>query len=268
MVEARARLRAAMSRMHEPWGGVLCLDFANTLEPRGGPPPVTAPPGFTFRDELLTYDDLVAWAVHKGVLREGAGEALIRAAEGRPDQAGTVLARAHAFRDAVYRVFWAIAHGQPPAAADLAALAREHADGAAHAELVASDGGASWGWPEGEASLARPLWPVAWSATSLVTTGDVARVKACPGVPGQPVACAWLFYDETKNRTRRWCSMTDCGGAAKAQRQTERRRGARSRMRSRQDRAPAGENPAERTRGASRSAADRRGEGDALGDLD
>lgn len=76
--------------------------------------------------------------------------------------------------------------------------------------------------------LARPLWPIAWSATELLTTGDPSRVKVCPGVPDAPIACAWLFYDATKNRSRHWCSMEDCGAVTKARRQTGRRRAARA----------------------------------------
>jgi predicted RNA-binding Zn ribbon-like protein len=215
--------------MHEPWGGVLCLDFANTLEPRGGPPPVTVPEGFMFRDELLSYDDLVAWTVHVGALPVNTGEALLATAESHHEQAHEVLKRGHALRDAIYRVFWALAHRQPATADDLEILAQEHADGAAAATLIASADGVCWQWPEDGTHLVRPLWPIAWSATDLVTTGEMARMKVCPGTPGQAVACAWLFYDTTKSRTRRWCSMSDCGGVAKARRQTARRRAARSR---------------------------------------
>jgi predicted RNA-binding Zn ribbon-like protein len=218
-----------MQRMHEPWGGVLCLDFANTLEPRGGPPPVAVPAGFTFRDELLSYDDLVAWAVHVQAVSVDAGEALLAAADASPGRAQDVLRRALTLRDVVYRVFWAIAHRQLPAADDLATLAQEHAVGASAATLVAEEAGVGWCWPEDGENLARPLWHIAWSATDLATNRDLTRVKVCPGTPRQLVACAWLFYDATKSRTRRWCSMRDCGGAAKAQRQTTRRRAARGR---------------------------------------
>jgi predicted RNA-binding Zn ribbon-like protein len=228
MKTPRERLQAAILGLHEPWGGVLCLDFANTIEPRGGPPPVSAPPGYLFRDELMTYLELVAWTVHKGALPINTGTALIEAANSQPEQAATVLMRAHTLRDAIYRIFWRIAQQQPPPAADLAILAREHAAAAMAADLVAADGEVRWAWPEDGANLARPLWPVAWSATKLVTTGESARIKVCPGTPGQSVPCAWLFYDETKNRSRRWCSMTDCGGVTKARRQTARRRAGKS----------------------------------------
>ncbi len=224
----RAKLQTRIEELHEPWGGVLCLDFANTVEPRGGPPPVDVPAGVVVRDELLTYGDLVAWAVHLKVMPIETGEALLVAAESWPEQAAAVLDRAHVLRETVYRIFWSVAHGEHPAATDLAVLAREYADGAAAADLVATEAGVAWTWPEDAANMARPLWPVAWSATNLLTEGDPARIKVCPGVSGQPLACAWLFYDATKNRGRRWCSMVDCGGATKSQRQTARRRATRS----------------------------------------
>ncbi|MCL4825828.1 MAG: CGNR zinc finger domain-containing protein [Caldilinea sp.] len=28
--------------------------------------------------------------------------------------------------------------------------------------------------------------------------------------------CGWLFFDASRNRSRRWCSMEDCGNRAKA----------------------------------------------------
>jgi predicted RNA-binding Zn ribbon-like protein len=30
--------------------------------------------------------------------------------------------------------------------------------------------------------------------------------------------CGWLFMDDSKNGSRRWCSMRSCGNRAKAQR--------------------------------------------------
>jgi predicted RNA-binding Zn ribbon-like protein len=30
--------------------------------------------------------------------------------------------------------------------------------------------------------------------------------------------CGWLFVDESRNGSRRWCSMKDCGNRAKARR--------------------------------------------------
>jgi predicted RNA-binding Zn ribbon-like protein len=44
--------------------------------------------------------------------------------------------------------------------------------------------------------MARPVWP---------------RVKACRGDD-----CRWVFIDGSRNGSRRWCAMADCGNRAKA----------------------------------------------------
>jgi predicted RNA-binding Zn ribbon-like protein len=51
--------------------------------------------------------------------------------------------------------------------------------------------------------------------------GTWPRLKAC-GDPG----CQWAFYDHTKNRSGRWCTMAECGNRAKARTFRERRAGA------------------------------------------
>lgn len=52
---------------------------------------------------------------------------------------------------------------------------------------------------------------IAWSV--LTITGEVARLKRCA-----EHTCAWVFWDTSKNRSRRWCSMRVCGNRAKARR--------------------------------------------------
>jgi predicted RNA-binding Zn ribbon-like protein len=41
--------------------------------------------------------------------------------------------------------------------------------------------------------------------------GSWSRLKVCPGED-----CGWVFYDHSRNQTGRWCSMSVCGGRAKA----------------------------------------------------
>jgi predicted RNA-binding Zn ribbon-like protein len=47
--------------------------------------------------------------------------------------------------------------------------------------------------------------------------GTWARMKACPWH-----TCRWGFYDNTKNRSGRWCNMGVCGNRAKAKAYRER----------------------------------------------
>jgi predicted RNA-binding Zn ribbon-like protein len=49
--------------------------------------------------------------------------------------------------------------------------------------------------------------------------GSWSRLKICPGDH-----CGWAFYDHSRNRTGRWCSMSVCGGRAKAKSHYRRRR--------------------------------------------
>ena len=216
-------LSARVARMPDfVVGGRLCLDFANTVEPRGGPE------GSAERREYLgDYGDLVAWALRVGLIDEPAAHRLLRAAERDRAAAAEVFRRALVLREAIYRVFWSIARGVEPPTADLELIAAEQVAALGRARLAPVDGRHRWTWPEGDA-LAWPLWAVAHSAVETLTTDDPARIKSCPGGPGAALPCAWLFYDATKNRARRWCTMADCGNATKARRLTERRRAARA----------------------------------------
>jgi predicted RNA-binding Zn ribbon-like protein len=56
------------------------------------------------------------------------------------------------------------------------------------------------------------LAPVIWSAADLLTRAD-HRVRRCANE-----ACLWLFIDESKAGTRRWCDMSSCGNRAKSRR--------------------------------------------------
>jgi predicted RNA-binding Zn ribbon-like protein len=37
--------------------------------------------------------------------------------------------------------------------------------------------------------------------------------------------CNWLFLDTSKNRSRRWCDMKECGNREKARRHYHRKKG-------------------------------------------
>jgi predicted RNA-binding Zn ribbon-like protein len=59
-------------------------------------------------------------------------------------------------------------------------------------------------------------------AALLRTSADVGwvRVKACPGPD-----CGWVFRDRSRNGSRRWCDMAECGNRAKGAAFRARRRG-------------------------------------------
>jgi predicted RNA-binding Zn ribbon-like protein len=68
-----------------------------------------------------------------------------------------------------------------------------------------------WAWERGGEDgggppLERPLWPVARSAAELLTSAKLDRVKVCGGE-----GCGWMFLDESRNASRKWCESRDCG---------------------------------------------------------
>lgn len=52
------------------------------------------------------------------------------------------------------------------------------------------------------------LLPIIKSAKDLLISNDVKYIKGCPN-------CGWIFLDRTKSNTRRWCNMKACGNKIK-----------------------------------------------------
>jgi predicted RNA-binding Zn ribbon-like protein len=192
------------------YGERLCLDFANTVDPRHSEHP---------REFLADYDDLVRWAVHAGALEGSAAAALATAAAHDPPAAVAAFRRAVALREALYATFSAIAAGAPVPAPALERLNAVLASSLQHARLVPAPAGFRWTWGGEDTDLDRILWPIARSAADLLAEGPLERVRECPGEDG----CGWLFLDVSKNGRRRWCSMEGCGNRAKARRFAARR---------------------------------------------
>ena len=194
-------------------GGNLALDFANTQSgPPGGAPDV---------ESLAGYEDLVAWALRIGVIGPSDADNLVRHARRRPRDADAAFERATALRGLIFGLFASIARDAPPSADALARLRDDEAEALAHADLSTAPGGFAWTWSRPR-DLDGLRWPIVHAATMLLTDGSLERIKACGG-------CRYLFLDETKNGSRRWCSMAECGTRAKMRRFVARRSAARSR---------------------------------------
>jgi predicted RNA-binding Zn ribbon-like protein len=201
-------------------GGAPCLDFANTSSGRGTP---------LLQEHLRSYDLLLVWGEHAGVVARAERRRLARLAARQPRAAARVLRRALALREAIHGLGAALAHEASPPMAALAVINRELAAAMAQARLRPVDDGFVLDCAEAPAALDSVLRPLVRSATELLLAPLRDRVKQCPGH-----GCGWIFLDLTKNRNRRWCEMEVCGSRAKIRRYRERRRGLR-RRRSKQE---------------------------------
>ena len=185
----------------------LCLDFANTVDWHASSHP---------EEKLINYDKLVDWAKAHGVLTAAGARNLRAQAAKRPTEARSVLEKSIELREAIYHILADRIHKLPVRVSDLRVLNYAVADTLAHSHLVTRGAtGFAWGWDNGQEGLDSILWPVVRSAFELLTSDDkLKRVGQCADERG----CGWLFMDTSKNKSRRWCDMGDCGNRAKARR--------------------------------------------------
>jgi len=203
------------ARTFDLLGGRLCLDFSNTVGGKRLREPV---------EKLRTWNDLVSWGRQAGALSDDLARRLDAEGQRRPGEAAAALRRAVDLREALFRIFRAAAEGAEPAAEDLELVNSALSRARSHERVIRAGGRYRLAFPEGEAGLDAVLWPVVRSAAELLTSDEVARVRICEAT--RVDGCGWLFLDETRNGTRRWCSMKDCGNRAKARRHYRRSKAA------------------------------------------
>ena len=184
-------------------GGNLALDFVNT---RGGPRH-----GPADSEWLSSYEDFAAWSSRAGLADPSTppGETAPRAA------LLAAFARVQACRDDMYEIFLALADASAPPEAALRRIQLAYVEALANAHLLGDTQGYTWKWDSAGGLLA-PLWPIVAAAVELLTHGPTDQIKPCQ-------ACRFIFLDHSKNSSRRWCSMDDCGKAAKIARYLQHR---------------------------------------------
>jgi predicted RNA-binding Zn ribbon-like protein len=191
-------------------GGSLCLDFTNTVGSWGDSQP---------SEWLDNYAGLVAWSCHAGALDKRNAPRLLRAAARQPEDAARVYARAVALRAALYGIFRSRIDGKRARIDQLAVLNGILSGALAQARLAATPNGIEWSWMGKGAGLDCLLWPLARSAAELLTSPLADHLRHCAND-----TCGWLFVDMSRNGSRRWCSMSDCGNRAKARQYLARHR--------------------------------------------
>ena len=169
-------------------GGHPALDFINTV---GGRTHTSERRYTVDRDRLESVADLDAWI-----------------AEAKLGKARVSLERAIELREALYRIFLAVIANRRPDAKDVALLNRS-----LPAQQLSFHGAAA------SFTTHDPLTFIARSAAELLTSPEISRVRACGGE-----SCGWLFLDTSRNRSRQWCDMADCGNIAKVRRFRDRQR--------------------------------------------
>lgn len=194
------------SRISGRW---LCLIFCNTVE--------------NYRleelnDGLPTFAAWVQWSVRHGIVSEAVGRGLGSWAEARPGAAEIAYGDARDLRLHLFGLLSTHAAGDVPGPDQLTFLNERMSSALGHLKLGASASRVSLSFQD-ELTPDRLVWPVVYSATCLLTDPQSERLRRCGGDK-----CTWLFIDESKNGSRRWCDMSVCGNRAKSRRHYQRAR--------------------------------------------
>jgi predicted RNA-binding Zn ribbon-like protein len=218
--------RAAAPDVH--WrlvGARPCLDFVNTVAGRVAPRDGRAA-DFAYRvtrEDIPDYESLLRWSVFASLVEPSESERLRDQARRSAPATARALRRAIGLREAIYRIGKALVEDWPLRSADLRTLDREVREARRRQRLVAGRRRLDSHWIRDVPRLDRMLWPVALSAAELFGSDDVKRLKQCAGA-----SCGWLFVDTTRNHSRQWCEMADCGNLAKVRRFRQRQRRGRA----------------------------------------
>jgi predicted RNA-binding Zn ribbon-like protein len=150
------------------------------------------------REELASTDDLGRWLVGQGLLESP-----------NPQVEPGEFDRALELREALRSLATGHATGVEPDPAALLVLNGVLARSRVEVRLGA-DGAPSL-VPNGESALSADLalGRLAALVSLAAFDGSWQRLKACP-------ECGWSIYDRSKNRSRSWCRMSECGNRAKA----------------------------------------------------
>ena len=185
------------------------LEFTNTVNNHASDQP---------GETLFKYEDVLAWARRVGLLRAEQVDLLAQKAARQPGRAAMVFRKSLELREALYRIFVAKSQEKAPVQEDLTILNSVLSEITNSAQLAYYTNRFKWQWNFDESALDTPLWLSALSAVDLMTSDEYQWVGQCADEDG----CGWLFVDTSKNHSRRWCDINDCGNRAKQRRYQKR----------------------------------------------
>ena len=188
-------IESLFSELGEPQNDPWCLTFCNTVSSRHHPQK---------QDRFHTNDDLRSWLIRYKILDEDAPSA---------GEDTRNLERALRLREAIWGIGAALAAQKEPADDNVSELNWNVQKAIVAARLEAEDKTLTWDLESQKHSVAGCLGLLALSAAGLFTSERADRVRECGNDE-----CGWLFLDTSKNRSRKWCDMADCGNLAKARR--------------------------------------------------
>lgn len=176
----------------------LSLDFVNTLAANAAGPV----------DLIESVGDLLAWAVRAGLIDHAKAESLEPVWELDREE---TIARASGFRESLHRMYEDLRGNRTVNDVELIKLNRMLSRQTGTAEVVKVDDRFEKRFRSDPGDPDQLFASIANSAADLLCYSEPELIKEC-----ENEECVLMFLDTTKNHSRRWCSMANCGNRAKA----------------------------------------------------
>jgi len=175
-------------------GGRLSLDFVNA----------------TPKNAELPWERLIQFLESASIVSAGRGAQLLSLPQSDPQAAEALLLKARRLGSALRKVFAATLRKQRIAGEWIEPLNEILRITEGHDELVAQAGVWKIEFVAREGGLDWLLAAVARSGAEIIVEGARARLRLCANPH-----CGLFFYDNSRTRRRRWCSMAVCGNRSK-----------------------------------------------------
>jgi predicted RNA-binding Zn ribbon-like protein len=175
-------------------GGRLAVDFANAALP----------------NTELSWQRLLHFLESTAIVSAERGTQLLTLPLSDPQAAEALLLKAQRLSFSLRKVFSAMLRKHRIAGEWLEPVNEILRITEGHDELVGQDGTWKIEFIAREGGLDWLLAAVARSGAEIIAEGVRARLRLC----GNP-HCGLFFYDNSRTRRRRWCSMAVCGNRSK-----------------------------------------------------
>ncbi|MGH9211204.1 MAG: CGNR zinc finger domain-containing protein [Acidimicrobiales bacterium] len=178
-------------------GGQVSLDLVNT---------VSWPGTAREHDWFDPPANLLLWAQTTGLAGEPTRRRFDREMRADPARLASQIAAVARIRHTLRSAIAPLARGESPPDDAIRDLNRLLAATCGRRQVDPET--LEWAWLE-PATLPEVMAPAVHNAAEVLTSIDPRRLRHCP-------SCDWLFHDTTRNASRRWCDMADCGSRDKA----------------------------------------------------
>jgi predicted RNA-binding Zn ribbon-like protein len=175
-------------------GGRLSLDFVNA----------------TPSNAELPWERLIHFLESTSIVSAGRGAQLLSLPQSDPQAAEALLFKARRLGSALRKVFAAMLRKQRIAGEWIEPINEILRVTEGHDELVGQTGVWKIEFVAREGGLDWLLAAVARSGAEIIAEGARERLRLCANPH-----CGLFFYDNSRTRRRRWCSMAVCGNRSK-----------------------------------------------------